>query len=258
METFVVPRYLSLFGQAALEMFLTSGTAAIAHLGCRTGYPDKQFAERLSGGSIVGVDSSSAAIELARTKAALISEIHAEYSVGEGYPSALPPRSFTHGVSLHPAVQVEGRHALLSEMARLIMPRGQLLLAMPMRGSFQELFDLFREFALKYDAAEMGKAIEVALLSRPTVETLTQEIEDAGFENVDVDLNPVSLEFQSGRGFLEDPITRLLVLPEFAPVLATGKDAPLKYVQEAIDRYWAEQHFELAVTIGCASGRRAM
>jgi hypothetical protein len=142
-------------------------------------------------------------------------------------------------------------------MARLILPRGQLLMALPMRGSFQELFDLLREFALKFDATEMGKAVEQALLARPTVEAFTQELESAGFDNVDVDLRPASLEFQSGRGFLDDPITRLLILPEFTSALTTVREAPLQYVQEAIDRYWSEQTFELAVTIACASGPRA-
>ena len=30
LETFVVPRYLTLFGEAALDMFLSSGAAAIS------------------------------------------------------------------------------------------------------------------------------------------------------------------------------------------------------------------------------------
>jgi len=66
LETFVVPRYLTLFGEAALEMFLSSGTAAIVHLGCRTGYPDELLADRLTGGSIMGLDPSPPAIDLDR------------------------------------------------------------------------------------------------------------------------------------------------------------------------------------------------
>ena len=58
LETFVVPRYLTLFGEAALDMFLSSGAAAVVHLGCRTGYPDELIADRLSSGSIVGLDPS--------------------------------------------------------------------------------------------------------------------------------------------------------------------------------------------------------
>src|SRR4029078_521526 len=98
-------------------------------------------------------------------------------------------------------------------MARLIVPRGQVLLSMPMRGSFQEIIDLFRESSLKSDASEMGTATEVASLARPTVEGLTEELQLAGFDEVDVDLRPVSLAFQSRRELMEDPLLRLVLPP---------------------------------------------
>jgi len=257
LETFVVPRYLSLFGEAALEMFLSSNAAAVVHLGCRTGYPDELIADRLTSGSIVGLDPSPPAIELARTKGALIPSVSTDYEVFTTYPTALTPRSFTHGLSLHPSIVLEERQALVAEMARLIVPRGQVLLSMPMRGSFQEIIDLLREYSLKFDATEMGKATEVASLARPTVEGLTEELQLAGFDEVDVDLRPVSLAFQSGRDLMEDPILRLLVLPELTATLGVEDiDAPMQYVEQAINRYWSEEPFELTINVGCASGRR--
>jgi hypothetical protein len=132
-----------------------------------------------------------------------------------------------------------------------------VLLSMPMRGSFQEIIDLLREYSLKFDATEMGKATEVASLARPTVEGLTEELQLAGFDEVDVDLRPVSLAFQSGRDLMEDPILRLLVLPELTATLGVEDiDAPMQYVEQAINRYWSEEPFELTINVGCASGRR--
>jgi hypothetical protein len=65
------------------------------------------------------------------------------------------------------------------------------------------------------------------------------------------------VEFQSGRDFFEDPIARLLVLPDLSAHLP-GVDlaAPWRYVRDAIDRYWADDRFELSVTVGVASARR--
>src|SRR5262249_43761487 len=68
-ETFVVPRYLSLFGGLLLEMLAESSDAQVVHLYCRTGYPDRGIALKLSGAHILGLDDSSAPIELARAKA---------------------------------------------------------------------------------------------------------------------------------------------------------------------------------------------
>jgi SAM-dependent methyltransferase len=258
LETFVVPRYLTLFGEAALDMFLSSGAAAVVHLGCRTGYPDELIADRLTSGSIMGLDPSPPAIDLARTKGALIPSVSTDYEVLLGYPTDLMSQSFTHGISLHPSVVLEDRQALIAEMARLILPQGQVLLSMPMRGSFQEIIDLLREYSLKFDLGDMGKATEIASVARPTVEALTEELQSAGFEEIDVDLRPVSLAFQSGRDLMEDPIMRLLVLPEIWATLGVPDIAsPMAYVEEAINRYWSEEAFELTVNVGCASGRRS-
>jgi hypothetical protein len=158
---------------------------------------------------------------------------------------------------LHPSNALEDRRALLAEMARLIVPQGQVLLSMPMRGSFQEIIDLLREYSLKFDAANIGKATETASVARPTVEGLTRELEAAGFDQVDIDLRPVSLAFRSGRDLMEDPIMRLLVLPDIWSTLALEDvEAPMHYVEEAINRYWSEETFELTVNVGCVSGRR--
>src|ERR1700710_1810782 len=79
LETFVVPRYLSLFGDLMLEMILVGDSARIAHLGCRTGFPDLKLYERLDGVDIVGVDSSLPALELARNKAAVLGDVSVAY-----------------------------------------------------------------------------------------------------------------------------------------------------------------------------------
>ena len=160
LETFVVPRYLTLFGEAALDMFLSSGTASIVHLGCRTGYPDELLADRLSAGSIVGLDPSPPAIDLARTKGALIPSVSTDYEVFAGYPTKLAAHSFTHGISLHPSVVLEDRQALMVEMARLIVPKGQVLLSLPMRGSFRRS-SICCASILSSTISKSGRATEV-------------------------------------------------------------------------------------------------
>jgi len=257
LETFVVPRYLCFFGEATLDMLLCSNAANVIHLGCRTGYPDDLIAGRLSSGYIVGLDPSQPAIDLARNKGALIRSVTTDYELLTGYPTRFPAAAFTHGITLHPSVLPEGRRPLLAEMARLIVPRGQLLIALPMRGSFQELIDLLREYALKTDATALGRAADFATSMRPTVDGLTRELTDVGFTRIDVELRPISLGFQSGRDLMEDPILRMLVLPDVRAALGVEDlTQPMSYVEDAISRYWSEETFELTLNVGCASARR--
>jgi SAM-dependent methyltransferase len=257
-ETFVVPRYLSLFGDLVLEMMVESEEAQVVHLLCRTGYPDRGIALKLTGAHIVGLDGSQAALELARAKAATMPEMVSDYRLSEELPTPLPAAAFSHAVTLHPLANPEERGRVLAEFARLLAPHGQGLVAIPLRGSFQELADLLREYALKYDDHDVARAVEEAVLVRPTVEMFGAEMEEHGFDFVDVTLRPKTLTFQSGRDFFEDPITRLLILPEVRMNLNLDEtDKPFSYVREAIDKYWSESPFELTINVGCATGRRA-
>ena len=257
-ETFVVPRYLALFGELALEMLAEGTDAQVIHLHCRTGYPDRGLALKLPGAYIYGCDPSPHAIELAKAKAATMPEMVSEYKLmGDALPTPFPSQGFSHAITLHPLAAPDERAAVLAEFARLLAPRGQALMAMPLRGSFQEMGDLLREYALKNESPEINKKVEAAVLVRPTVEMLGAELEEAGFHFVDVEVRTSVLKFKSGRDFFEDPVTRLLLLPELRINLAIGDlERPLSYVREAIDKYWSDGTFELTVNVGCATGRR--
>src|SRR6187431_3753095 len=197
-----------------LEMILVGESARMAHLGCRTGYPDLKLYERIDGVDIVGIDSSLPALELARNKAAVLGDVAVDYRFAEELPLELEGGAFTHAYSIHPISGPQDRALLFGEISRLLCSGGQALVAMPLRGSFQEIADLFREYALKHDDSEFSKAVEAALLARPSIESLSEELEQVGLADVDVEIRQTSLTFDSGRAFVEDPVSRLLILPE--------------------------------------------
>lgn len=255
-ETFVVPRYLALYGDLLLEMLLAGEAARILHVGCRTGYPDLKLYERVDQAEILGLDESLPALELARNKAASRRDAAIEYRILEDGLSELEPEQFTHAIVLHPISTAEQRLEMLGQMRELLCPGGQALVALPLRGSFQEVADLLREYALKFDDSEFSKAVEYALATRPSIESLSEELENVGFEDVDVEIRQTFLPFDSGRAFVEDPVTRLQILPEIRTWLGDHElKQPLDYVRDAIDKYWSEGKLELAVNIGCASAR---
>jgi SAM-dependent methyltransferase len=181
----------------------------------------------------------------------------ADYRIADGYPTPFPEGAFSHAVSMHPLAYPEERARLLAELSRLLAPMGQALVTMPLRGSFQELADLLREYGVKYEADDVTRAVEAAVLVRPSVEMFGAELEEAGFQYVDADMRTHTLKFRSGRDFFEDPVVRLLILPEVRMNLnLPDPDKPLLYIRDAIDKYWSEGTFELTVNVGCASGRK--
>jgi SAM-dependent methyltransferase len=266
-ETFVVPRYLSFFGERLIEMLARGRDARVCHVGCRTGYPDRALLDCLPNAHVHGVDPSDHCVELARAKAAALeksaSGVAFDYRVGEGRPLSFPPGAFSHALTLHPLATPDERKALFEELARIVAPSGQALVALPLRGSFVEIADLLRECALKHELDELADAIEAAAELRPTDEMLQRELADVGFEYVEVDLRRRALKFSSGRGFLEDPVTRLLLMPELRANLALEELSnealdPFRYVRDAIDKYWSDDVFEVTVNVGVVSGRRCV
>jgi SAM-dependent methyltransferase len=174
--------------------------------------------------------------------------MRATYQVGEALPTALPDDSFTHALAIHPLADVEGRSRLLAELRRILLPGGQALLALPVRGSFPELNDMLREFALRQDLPNLNKAVDVSAQRRPTIETISE-----------VDVQLIAVSFNNGREFLEDPIARLMVMPDMRVQVAVEPpvmEQAMQYLHEAILKYWSEGVFELTVNVGCASGRR--
>ena len=255
-ETFVVPNYLSLFAERLVGMIAAGRDARVVHLQCRTGYPDRLLLERLPNAHVYGCDNSEHAIELARAKAKAIPGFVADYRVIEGQTTPFPAGAFSHGFTLHPLAAPAERKRLLEELARIVAPRGQALVAMPLRGSFIEIADLLRECALKNELTELTNAVEAAMQLRPTDELFKRELEAVGFEYVEVDMRTRTLRFDSGRQLFEDPATRLMLLPEFRVNLNMPDDRPFNYVREAIDKYWSDGTFELTVNVGVVSGRR--
>lgn len=256
LETIVIPRYLERFGDLVLAMLLPTEGARVANVGCRTGFPDRAICERVKRATVYGVDRGGPALELARHKAAA-GGLAAQYFPRDALPTSLPNAAFSHVVSICPILGAQGRESLFAEMSRLLYSGGQALVAMPLRGSFQEIGDLFREYALKNDMGDLGRAIEDSMASRPTLETLSEELEAAGLEDVDVEVRQEYLRFDKGRTLQEDPSMRLLILPD----LLLGLDhfdwrGPTEYLREAVDRYWSETFFDLSISVGCASARR--
>ena len=78
---------------------------------------------------------------------------------------------------------------------------------------------MIREYALRQDLTELGKAVDLAAASRPTIETVSEEFENAGLTEVDVDVQLIAVSFANGREFLDDPIAKLMVFPEVRSLL---------------------------------------
>jgi SAM-dependent methyltransferase len=254
----VVPEYLALFSERLLEAIVPGPDARVCHVHCRTGYPDKLLLARLPNAHVYGCDASPFAIEIASARARLMKGLVFDYRVNEGPLTPFPAGAFSHAFTLHPLAAPAERTRIFEELARIVAPSGQALVAMPLRGSFVEIADLLRECALKNEHHELMRAVDAAMHLRPTDEVLRREFASVGFDHVDVDVRTRTLKFENGSALFDAPATRLLLLPEFRANLHAADDEPFAYVRDAIDKYWSDAPFELTVNIGVVNGRRSL
>jgi ubiquinone/menaquinone biosynthesis C-methylase UbiE len=230
----------------------------VAQLGSRTGYPAAAIGQQLPGCSLTGVDSSPAAIELARAKASLLTDVTAEYVYADSPPTPLQAGAYTHSLGIHPFGHRGDYQWVLAEHQRVLTSGGQMVLSLPLRGSFPEVYDMLREYALRHDQPQFGEAVDIAAARRPNPETLSEQIEDAGFCDVDLAVELHGVSFDSGREFLDDPISRLVVGPDvlYSLPVDEGLEQAWEYATHAIAKYWSEIPFELTLNIGTVSARK--
>lgn len=256
LERDVVPRYLEPFIAIATQLLVPSTPASVVVIGSRAGVEASIVADRLPGASLKGLEVSDASL---RRAAARQLPLAASFEVLRGPPTKLPDRSFTHALAIHPMCVRATRRELLVDMRRLLVDGGQGVLAVPLRGSFPEILDMLREYALQKDLPKLAEAIEIGAANRPTPETISDELENAGLDDVEVDVQLLSVRFASGREFVHHPVFELMVAPDtraaldMAPAVAT--DA-LAYARAAIQKYWSDGELDLTVNIAAASGRR--
>ena len=252
-DAFVVPGYLHHYWEAVQPLLLVGEAARVAHLSCLTGYPDEELLASMPETEGVGIDESASALAIARSKV----------SEGFQYVQALPEQTgletalFSHVLLLNPIAGIERRQEIFFEASRLLYLGGQALLTLPLSSSFIEIFDLLSEYALKHDDAELKQRLELTMMERMTIESLCEELEEVGFNDIDFRIHEVELQYGSGREFLEDPALRLLIRPQLESWL-DGYDLSeaLEYVAHALDRYFSEETVEIGVKIAAFSARR--
>lgn len=254
LETFVVPAYLAHFWALGRKLLLVGSASRVVHLGAGVGYPDAELLGLMPQTTGIGVDPSAACLALAATKV----DGHG-FAYLEAPPEAtgLPEQNFSHVLHLHlPGARAE-RALIFREMARLLYSGGQALVCLPLGQSLPELLDLLAEYALKFEDAAMSDGLEALSQYPVTVESIAGELESEGLHDVDFETSELSLVFDSGRSFVEDPTVRFFIAPTLAGwVGAADLGEALSYVGRAVDKYWSDESLELKIKLAAFSARR--
>ncbi|HJK94954.1 MAG TPA: methyltransferase domain-containing protein [Polyangiaceae bacterium LLY-WYZ-15_(1-7)] len=252
-DAVVVPRYSAHFARLFLAD-VPSDARTVLDVGCATGHVSFQILARLGRtGRVIAIDRDEGLVDLARRRGwdeigkRLFFKVEAveQLSFGDGVFDAVVGNLADEWLLAPRALQ---------ELRRVLAPGGRLFLTTPLRGTFAEVLDMFREIAVRDADAELAQRIAAHAAEAPTRDALAATVAEAGFEEVSVREDPFRLSYRNAAELFADRLVHLVGLPDWRALLE-GDAQRLEEAQRALDTYHAGGPLSLTVRAACVSAR---
>lgn len=203
-----LPLWSAMFGQVLLEHVpLRAGTIAL-DVGCGSGFPLLELAQRLGPGSFVhGLDPWLAALRRADRKRRQWRIGNAAVHVGDAAQMPFRGRSFDLVVSNLGLNNFADPRAALRECRRVLRGGGVLALTTNLVGHMHELYDVFAE------VVEDRVKLDTHIHHRATIESLRALLADSGFTIVRVVEDAFVMRYASARALFTHDFIRFAFLP---------------------------------------------
>jgi len=224
--------------------------------GCATGKLARAVAERLDDESrVVAVDPSPAMIEIATAEPAP----RVEYQAADLSPLPVAPASCDLVYSNLAVADLPKPGEAMAELTRALKPGGKLLVTLPLRGSWAEFLDLYRDVLREHGKHDALASLQVYEKTLPDPVTATRWLESANLTNVTLETVRWELLFKSAREFFFAPIIELGPLSTWKQI-AGGRGGEMQdvffFVKEAIETYFSGLVFPVTMVVGLLQGDR--
>jgi len=256
------PVWGSRFGKMLLRNLQVPPRGQVLEISCGTGWPTVEILRRMGEGSrLIAIDASSAMLDIARKKVQALGPL-GKKGIFFRTESPLPRLSFADdvydlvicnlGLEEMPSIDTA-----LRDFARVTKVNGEVRCTLPMAGTFQEFYDIYREVLVKHDKHEALDRLDQHLARYPTLDGLHESFKTAGLAG-GVDVDEFTLLFKSSREFFFAPVVEYGPLAAWKEIAGGGQELQdvFWYIKEAIDAYFGGRAFEITVKAGCLIGRK--
>lgn len=218
-------------------------------LGCGTGFPAIELAERLgSTARVHGVDPWVAALARARRRAATRGVGNVTFHAGVGGALPFADDCFDLIVSNLGVNNFADPAAALGECRRVLRAGGRLALSTNLQGHMAEFYTAFRAVL----PAEDHAALDAHIGHRATVEGLLMMLAAAGFTVTRVEREDAMMRFADGAALLRHSFIRLGFLPGWQAIVPDARrDRAFAALRAQLDLLAAEQG-DLTLTVPLA------
>jgi arsenite methyltransferase len=205
-----LPLWSAMAGLLLLEHVELTRDARVLDVGCGTGFPLIEIAERLGPASrVCGIDPWSAALARARFKTRLRRVENVAVVGGDAAALPFPDACFDLVVSNLGVNNFEKPEAALWEIRRVARPGSKLALTTNLKGHMKEFYDIFEETLPEVGDGKALGALKAHVNHRATVEKLTALLEGCGFRLAHVREARAAMRFADGSALLRHYFVKL-------------------------------------------------
>lgn len=252
---------LPLWGQRFARMIMRDldlpSKANVLDVGCTTGYEALEIARRSEDCRVIALESASPMLDVARRKAGDLSHKRIFFRTENVRDKLAFAEDVFDLVFCNVRIlEFADPPAMLREFARVCRVGGKIIVTLPLRGTWTEFHDIYREVLTKHDKPDMLQRLEEHIQKLPEPEKAIGWMEAAGLRNVDLEVEEFQLLFKSSREFFFAPVIEFGPLPGWKEIAGKGEEMQQVFwhIKEAIDTYFTGRAFQVTVKAACLRG----
>jgi ubiquinone/menaquinone biosynthesis C-methylase UbiE len=247
-----LPLWSAMFGLLLLEHVPLARVSTALDVGCGTGFPLIELAERLGAGAQVhGIDPWAAALARAREKIA--SRGTGNVHVHEGVATHLPfaDATFDLIVSNLGLNNFEDAAGCMRECRRVSQPEAVVALTTNLRGHMHEFYEVFDRVLSELADVEGRERLRTHVDHRATIARVGQLLDDTGFTVTRVIEQTRWMRFANADALFNHHFIKLGFLDGWKAVVPGRETEVFTHVRRALDEH-ASREGELRLTIPMA------
>jgi ubiquinone/menaquinone biosynthesis C-methylase UbiE len=252
------PPFAQRFARMLLGALEARSGARVVEVGCATGALTLELSRHFDFASRIVALDEGPFVAQARPKVEAAFPGRVTFEVGPAAPLALPNASADVVVSNLAAAAFADPARAMRELVRVLAPGGQAIVTTPLRGSWAEFLDIYRDVLLDNGTPESVIALDQYVESLPDGPVATSWFEAAGLGDVEITVERWEILFKSSREFFFAPLIELGPLSRWKRIAGRGEDMQdvFFFAKEAIDTYFHGTAFPLTIVGAVIKGRK--
>ncbi|MCA1732596.1 MAG: class I SAM-dependent methyltransferase, partial [Acidobacteria bacterium] len=247
-----LPLWSAMFGLLLLEHVPLAGIHVALDVGCGTGFPLIELADRLGPSAHVhGVDPWAAVLGRASEKLAARGTPNVTLHEADGATMPFADQTFDLIVSNLGLNNFGDAPAVVRECRRVAREGATLALTTNLQGHMSEFYDVLSDVLTDADEDAALQRLGDHIAHRATIDGTHALLERGGFDVTRVIERSASMRFTNGTALLNHYFIRLGFLPAWKSVAAGSEVATFSQLQERLDRL-ARDSGGLSLTIPMA------